>query len=117
MPTFPRIRGRHGEVTVDGLGAVIGRFDGQGGWWELIRKFEKQKTGETIMYRWRAVLSYVNPVIWSAKKPDGSDKWRKRIVIRIGDNLFRIDVAEGERMELNGRVLQSEGVTLCQLEK
>lgn len=117
MPTFPRIRGRHGEVTVAGLGAVIGRFDGPGGWWELNRKLEKQKSGELLIYRFRAVLSYVNPVIWNATKPDGSEKWRKEIKVRVGENLFRIDVAEGERMELKGRVLQSEGVTLCQLGK
>lgn len=117
MPFFPRIRGVHGEVSVSGLGAVIGRFDGQGGWWELTRKYEKQATGEPIVYRLRAVLSYVNPTIWNATKPDGSEKFKKKVVIRIGDNLFRIDEAEGQHMALNGRVLQSEGVTLCQVER
>lgn len=117
MPIFPRIRGRHGEVTVSGIGAVVGRFDGEGGWWELTRKHEKQKSGEPLEYRFSAVLSYVNPTIWNATKPDGSEKFKKKIVIRVGDNLFRIDVAEDQRMELNGRVLRSEGVFLCQIER
>jgi hypothetical protein len=102
---------------VVGIGAIVGRFDGDGGWWELIRKKEKQASGELLEYRLRAVLSYVNPVFWSATKPDGSPKWKVELVLRVGENKFRVDVAEGERMELNGRTLRCEGVTLCQIEK
>lgn len=116
MPMIPRIRGRHGQATVDGLGAVIGRFDGEGGWWELLRREEKQATGELIIYRLRAVLSYVNPTFWNATKADGSPKWKVRLVLQVGPNKFRVDVADGQRMELNGRTLRSEGVTLCQIE-
>ena len=115
MPTFPQVRGRHGSVTVKGLGAVVGRFDGKGGWWELNRVKEKQKTGEKILYRFSAVLSYVNPTIWSAKKADGSERYEKEILIKVGGDTFRIDVADGQRMELHGRVLRSEGVTLWQV--
>lgn len=114
----PRIRGRHGKVTVPGVGAVIGKFDGEGGWWELTALDpEKQVAGEPTVYRLRAILSYVAPMFWSATKPDGSPKFRKEVVLQVGQKLFRIDVADGQRMVLNGRVLQSEGVTLCQLEQ
>lgn len=110
MPRFPRIRGRHGEITIPGLGAVVGRFDGEGGWWELHRREEPQKSGELAVYRLRAVLSYINPTLW------GNEGMKKRLVLKIGESLFRVDVVEGQRMELNGRTLQSEGVTLCQVE-
>jgi hypothetical protein len=116
-PLIPQVRGRHGEVTVVGIGAVIGRFDGEGGFWELTAlEPEKQEKGKPIIYRLRAVLSYVNPAFWEATKADGTPRFKKRVVLRVGQNLFRIDVADGQRMELHGRVLQSEGVILCQIE-
>ena len=108
MPLIPRIKGRHGEVSVAGLGAVVGRFDGQGGWWELIRREDGQQQGKPVVYRLRAVLSYVNPGLWKRFE----DKIRLTIV--VGPNKFRVEPRE--RMELNGKVLQSEGVTLCQIE-
>lgn len=110
MPIVPRIRGRHGEVTVAGLGAVVGRFDGQNGWWELIRAKEHQKSGELLVYRLRSVLSYVNPALWTRFED------KVKVHLRVGDNLFRVEAVEGQRMELRGATLQSEGVTLCQIE-
>ncbi len=110
MPLIPRIKGRHGEVTVAGLGAVVGRFDGQDGWWELIRREDGQQQGKPVVYRLRAVLSYSNPGLWERFEN------KIRLTIRVGEVMFRVEVAEDQRMELKGRTLQSEGVTLCQIE-
>lgn len=104
-----RIRGRHGEVRVPSVGAVVGRFDGQGGFWELTRREAKdQQPGKPVVYRFSAVLSYLGPLY-------SNERLRKEIVVRIGSDLFRVDPAEGQRMELKGRTLQSEGVTLWPL--
>lgn len=104
-----KIRGRHGEVRVPALGAVIGKFDGQGGYWELARREDGQQQGKPVVYRLSAVFSYLNPGLFN------NERLPKELTLKVGSELFRVEPIEGQRMELRGRTLQSEGVILCPL--
>jgi len=88
------------------VGAVVGRFDGLGGFWELTRREAKdQQQGNPVVYRFSAVLSYLGPLY-------SNERLRKEVLIKVGGDLFRVEPIEGQRMELQGRTLQSEGVHL-----
>jgi hypothetical protein len=53
-----------------------------------------------------AVFSYVNQAMYQ------NDRLPKELTIKVGEDLFRVEPADGQRMELRGRTLQSEGVVL-----
>lgn len=107
---FNRIRGRHGDVTISGVGAVVGKYDGQDGWWEIIRREDGQQPGKPVVYRFRAVLSYLgNLALWD------NPRLRKVFTVKIQEKLYRLEIVE--EMVRNGRSLQSEGVTLCPIER
>lgn len=121
---FNRIRGRHGNVSIPSLGAVVGKFDGEGGWWEIIRKKDEEtdpnerreegQQGKPVVYIFRAVLSYVQHDLWNAMKPDGSPRYTKELTIKVGQSLYRVEAQQ--QMVLSGRTLQCEEVTLAWLE-
>lgn len=107
---FNRIRGRHGEVTISGVGAVVGKYDGEGGWWEIIRREDGQQPGKPVVYRFRAVLSYLgSSPLWD------NPRLKKVFTLKIQSKLFRLEPVE--EMVRDGRRLQSEGVTLWEIEK
>jgi hypothetical protein len=103
---FGKIRGRHGELSIPAMGAVIGRFDGQDGFWELTRHESGQQQGKPVVYRFHAVLSYLNRGFWE------DPRFSKELTLKVGSELFRVEPIEGQRMELSGRTLQSGGVQL-----
>lgn len=108
MP-FGQIRGRHGEVTIPSMGAVVGRFDGENGYWMLKRHESGQQQGKPVVYHFHAVLSYLHPLY-------RDDRFVKELTIKVGSELFRVKPIEGERMVLDGRTLQSGGVQLWPVE-
>lgn len=109
MP-FGQIRGRHGEMSIPAMGAVIGRFDGEQGFWQLTRHEDGQQPGNPVVYRFHAVLSYLNPGFFN------DERFKKVLHLKVGTQLFRVEPIEGQRMELSGRTLQCEGVNLWPVE-
>lgn len=108
MP-FGQIRGRQGSVAIPSMGAVVGRFDGAGGYWILKRR-ERQEQGEPVAYHFHAVLTYLNHLLYD------DDRFVKETTIKVGSELFRVEPIDGQRMVLLGRTLQSEGVNLWPIE-
>lgn len=105
MP-FGQIKGRHGQMSIPSMGAVIGLFDGQGGYWMLRRHEDGQQPGKPVVYRLHAVFSWVKAELWK------DDRFKKVLAVKVGTELFRVEPIEGQRMELQGRTLQCEGVQL-----
>jgi hypothetical protein len=104
---FKRIRGEAGEVSVTSIGAVVARCE-PNGWWELRRADPQPEDSTLTVWSLRAIFSYVNPTLF------GDPRFAQEFRVKLGDKLFRLDMP-AERMALNGRSLQAEGVTLCQL--
>jgi len=109
MP-FGQIRGKHGDVSIPSMGAVVGRFDGKDGYWVLKRHESGQQQGKPVVYHFHAVLSYLHRGLYD------DPRFTKRLTIKVGSELFRVEPIEGQRMVLTGRTLQSEGVNLWPVE-
>lgn len=110
MP-FGVIRGRFGELSIPAMGAVIGRFDGDQGFWRLTRHEDGQQPGNPVVYRFHAVLSYLNRGFYD------DPRFVKLLTVKVGQQLFRVEPIESQRMELQGRTLQCEGVNLWPVEQ
>jgi hypothetical protein len=109
MP-FGQIRGRHGDLSIPAMGAVIAKFDGENGYWLLKRHEDGQQPGNPVVYRFHAVLSYLNRGFYD------DERFVKVLTLKVGTQLFRVDPIDGQRMELQGRTLQCEGVNLWPIE-
>jgi hypothetical protein len=107
------VKGKEGFIRIDELGAVIGQFSS----WEMSR--EKKSEEELLKtFRFRGVLQYVNPALFS--DPDYVP-----VVIITTDrdrrtkkpNQYRLEQVEGATRSLDGRNLLMEGVSLCRVER
>lgn len=99
-----QLRGREAEVTIPSLSAVVAKIEPPEGQWSLRREDAKQ--GETPLWHFHAVFSYVNPLLFN------DERFKKRFVVRISrTKQYRLEFPEGQ-MVLQGRSLLSRGVTL-----
>lgn len=106
---FKRIKGSVGEIhTVPDIGAVVAQCEPDG-WWELRRVDPQPQDASVTLWNLRALFAYLNPVFF------GDARFPVEFQVRLGQKLFRIDMPP-DRMAVDGRVLQVEGVTLWELE-
>jgi hypothetical protein len=102
MSFFSTLSGKDGEITVVGLGAVVGTFHS----WTLTRPADDARgnPGWTL----RAVLSWSNETMLKSEILD------KRIILRLNSEK-KIELCGYESMILeNGINMILEGVTQCQ---
>lgn len=107
MPGFiySSLSGREGSILIPPLGVVIGQMVD----WKLKRRGDDGPSEGS--YDLRAVLSYVNEVLFN--HDEYASEREVRIVLNR-QNEFRLE-ENGGKVQLEGMVLTMEGVTLCRL--
>lgn len=108
------IRNHLAEVTVPSIGAVVARTE-PGGFVELRRVDPQPQDSPAVVWSLRAVFGYVNPALFG-NPAFPEDRFPQEFIVNVGGTLFRVDMPR-ERMALEGRTLQAEGVTLWQIEQ
>ncbi len=93
--------GKEGEITIPGLGAVVGTFHK----WTLMRPVD-DAPGNPV-WNLQAVLSYSNPTLLQ-------NEWLEKKFILILNKDTKIEICSYETMRLEGASLLLEGVIQCQ---
>jgi len=93
--------GKEGEITIPGLGAVVGTFHT----WTLLRPVEDARG--TPVWNLQAVLSYSNPTLLL------NEQISKRFICVLNKDT-KIELCGFEKLRLEGASLLVEGVIQCQ---
>lgn len=108
-----KIVGAEGKVELPELGAVVGQFQK----W-TVSKEKKQDGTNTGRLKFRGELKYLNKALFN--DPD----YERSVVITLRRDRrartkkqYRVDLSEGGKASLQGRVLLMEGVELYALEE
>lgn len=96
------LTGTEGDVTFPTLGAHVATMKS----WQLTRHEDNGAHGGPFVFR--AVLSYVNPLLWE-------QPYSRQVKICVGKKYYRLEQAPNAKTELIHQQLIMEGVNLCPL--